>query len=125
MGGQEVGTTTNAEKDEMFPVPKTIFDLEVKEHQYSFDSTDFGGAGPETQKAMSRYSVVVPVNKIKNLNKEQIDKKPSTKKASIPFMSEFELSSIQENASKETTISTPVSPFKEAVVESEKIEQND
>ena len=74
MGGQEAGTTTNAEGDEMFPVQKTIFDLENKEHKYSFVSDDCGGAGPDTQKAMSRTCKVVPVEKIQNLKPEQINK---------------------------------------------------
>ena len=66
MGGQKAGTTTNIEQDEMFPVPKTIFDLpEGTEHHYSFASDDAcGGAGPDTQKAMSRTCKVVPVENI-------------------------------------------------------------
>jgi len=40
-------------------------------------------------------------------------------------MSDFEENPTKETTSPETEPSTPASPFKEAVVESEKIEQND
>lgn len=66
MGGQEAGSTNYEET----PKPEPLYTLDLKEHQYSFDSIDIGGVGPDTQKAMSRNCINVPVEKIKNLKPE-------------------------------------------------------